>query len=122
MALFVRLSVCGSIYVYCCRALLVTGCTRLPMRITLHYATRNMSEHMQIAQLVLPTTNPWHSQGPPQLLQPGIVPCDPVNNSSGNTVAVTQAQTPTSQAAPMGKIVLAQNNSITAATEPSLVP
>ena len=26
-ALFVRLSVCGSIYVYRCRALLVTGCT-----------------------------------------------------------------------------------------------
>ena len=35
-ALFVRLSVCGSIYVYHCRALLVTGCMRLPMRITLH--------------------------------------------------------------------------------------
>ena len=26
-ALFVRLSVCGSIYIYRCRALLVTGCT-----------------------------------------------------------------------------------------------
>ena len=26
-ALFVRLSVCGSIYIYHCRALLVTGCT-----------------------------------------------------------------------------------------------
>ena len=34
MALFVRLSVCGSIYVYRCWALLVTGCTRLPMCIT----------------------------------------------------------------------------------------
>ena len=92
-------------------------------------------KHMQIAQIVLPTTNPWHSQGPPQLLQPGIVPCDPVINSSGNTIAVTQAQTPTSQAphlqpiasdnlvaASMGKIRLAQNNSITAAAEPSLVP
>ena len=90
---------------------------------------------MQIAQFGLPTTNPWHSQGPPQLLQPGIVPCDPVINSSGNIIAVTQAQTPTSQAphlqpialdnsvaASMGKIGLAQNNSITAAAEPSLVP
>ena len=37
-ALFVRLCVCGSIYIYCCRALLVTGCTHLPMRITLHYS------------------------------------------------------------------------------------
>ena len=37
MALFVCLSVCGSIYVYRCRALLVTGCTHLPMRITLQF-------------------------------------------------------------------------------------
>ena len=92
-------------------------------------------KHMQIAQLVLPTINQWHSQGPPQLLQPGVVPCDPVINSSGNTIAVTQPQTPTSQAphsqpialgnvvaAPMGKIGWAQNTSISAAAEPSIVP
>ena len=92
-------------------------------------------KHMQIAQFMLPTIKQWHSQGPPQLLPPGVVPCDPVINSSGNTIAVTQPQTPTSQAphlqliasgnvvaASMGKIGLAQNNSISAAAAPSLVP
>ena len=86
-------------------------------------------KHMQIAQFVLPTINQWHSQGPPQLLQPRVVPCDRVINSSGNTIAVTQPQKPTSQvpylqpitsgnvvAASMGKIGLAQNNSISAAS------
>ena len=51
-------------------------------------------KHMQIPQIVLPATNPWHSQGPPQLVIPGLVPCDQGTNPSGNTVAVTQAQTP----------------------------
>ena len=40
-------------------------------------------KHVQIARAVLPTINQWHLQGPPQLLQPGLVPCDPVINSSG---------------------------------------
>ena len=92
-------------------------------------------KHMQIAQSVLPTFNQWHSQGPPQLLQPGVVPCDPVINSSGNSIANTQPQPPTSQSAhsqpitlgnvvatPMGKIELAQNNSTAAAADPPIVP
>ena len=58
MALFIRLSVCGSIYVYYCRALLVTCCTRLPMRITLHnnesqVETENDGSH-DIEQATLP--------------------------------------------------------------------
>ena len=90
---------------------------------------------MQIAQAVLPTINQWHSQGPPQILQPGLVPCDPVINSSGNTTAVSQPQTPAVQpphlppavsgnavSSPLGKIGLAQNNFTPAAAEPSTVP
>ena len=91
---------------------------------------------MQIAKIVLPATNPWHSQDPPQLVQPGIVPCDQVINSSSNTIAVTQAQTPQALQAPhlqlstsgnpavasLGKIGLTQSNSIIAAGEPSSVP
>ena len=64
-------------------------------------------KHMQIAQLVLPTTKPWHSQGAPPLIQPRIVPCDPVNNSSGNTNTEPLTQN-NLVAAPMGKGGLAK--------------
>ena len=92
-------------------------------------------KHMQIARSVLPTINQWHSQGPPQLFQPRLVPCDPGINSSGSTIAVTQSQTLAVQpshspptvsgkvvAAPVGKIRVAQSNSIPAVAEPSSVP
>ena len=90
---------------------------------------------MQIARAVLPTINQWYSQGPPQLLQPGLVPCDPVINSSGNITAVSQPQTPAIQppqlppavsgnaaSFPLCKIRLAQSNFTPATAEPSTVP
>ena len=92
-------------------------------------------KHMQIAQAVLPTINQWHSQGPSQILQPGLVPCDPVINSSGKTTAVSQPHTPAIQpphlppaisgnvvSSPLGKIRLAQSNFTPATAEPSTVP
>ena len=88
---------------------------------------------MQIAQAVLPTINQWHSQGPPQLLQPRLVPCNPVINSSGITTAVSQPQTPAVQppqlppaisgnavSSPLGKIGLSQSNFTPVAAEPTV--
>ena len=90
---------------------------------------------MQIARVVLPTINQWHSQGPAKLFQPQLVPCDPVTNSSGNTIAVSQPQTLAVQpphlppaipdnaaAAPLGKVGLAQSNFTLAIAEPSTTP
>ena len=53
MALFVRLSVCGCIYVYCYRALLVTG---LPMHITLHLDMRSGYFHIELSEEAKPKT------------------------------------------------------------------
>ena len=37
-------------------------------------------KHLAIARTILPPPNKWQSQGPPKLLQPGTVPCDPPAN------------------------------------------
>ena len=34
-------------------------------------------KHLAITRTILPPINKWQSQGPPKLLQPGAVPCDP---------------------------------------------
>ena len=39
-------------------------------------------KHHAIARTILPLPNKWQSQGPPKLLQPGTVPCDPPANSA----------------------------------------
>ena len=90
---------------------------------------------MQIACIVLPTINQWHSQGPPKLFQPGLVPCDPITNSSGNTTAVSQPQplavqpphsppaiSGTAATAPLGKVGLAQSNFTLTVAEPLMAP
>ena len=67
-------------------------------------------KHQHIAHSVFPFTNPWHSQGPPQLLQPGIVPCDPTTNSSGGMAPVPEIQTPRAQPIAINKLIVASES------------
>ena len=88
--------------------------------------------------MVPPTFNQWHSQGPPKLLQPGLVPCDPMTNSPCNATAMSQAQPqqpsqplhspPTisamaaAAAAYLDKVKLTQSNLTLTVAEPSTAP
>ena len=48
---------------------------------------------MHIARTVLPAFNQWHSQCPPKLFQPRLVPCDPLTNSLAEAAAMSVPQT-----------------------------